>query len=92
MSLIKHLRYYCSCSHSLLFFTGIIASKRCTNVEIYNNEVYDGQQAGIFLHRSTDNAKVYSKSSQKSTQTSTYAKAISHVFCFHSFSSFAGAG
>lgn len=42
---------------------GIIASKRCNNVEIYSNEVYDGGEfaAGIFLHRSSDNAKVYSK-------------------------------
>ncbi|CAN0424315.1 unnamed protein product, partial [Hapterophycus canaliculatus] len=38
---------------------GIIASKRCNNVEIYRNEVYNGDQAGIFLHRSTDDAKVY---------------------------------
>lgn len=41
--------------------SGIIASKRCNNVEIYDNEVYNGgaQAAGIFLHRSTDSAKVY---------------------------------
>lgn len=40
---------------------GIIASKRCNNVEIYDNEVYEGgaQAAGIFLHRSSDSAKVY---------------------------------
>ncbi|CAM9753764.1 unnamed protein product, partial [Hapterophycus canaliculatus] len=37
---------------------GIIASKRCNNVEIYRNEVYNGGQAGIFLHRSSDDAKV----------------------------------
>lgn len=42
---------------------GIIASKRCNNVEIYDNEVYDGgdEAVGIFLHRSTDDAVVYSK-------------------------------
>ena len=42
---------------------GIIASKRCNNVEIYDNEVYDGGEdaAGIFLHRSSDYALVYSK-------------------------------
>ncbi|CAN0056924.1 unnamed protein product [Pylaiella littoralis] len=40
---------------------GIIASKRCNNVTISNNEVRDGgaQAAGIFLHRSTDNAQVF---------------------------------
>lgn len=40
---------------------GIIASKRCNNVKIYRNEVYDGGEsaAGIFLHRSSDNAEVY---------------------------------
>eukprot|EP00752_Nemacystus_decipiens_P009556 g8536.t1 len=39
---------------------GIIASKRCNNVEIYENEVSDGgaQAAGIFLHRSSNNAIV----------------------------------
>lgn len=42
---------------------GIIASKRCNNVEIYDNEVYDGgdEAVGIFLHRSTDDAVVYSE-------------------------------
>ena len=42
---------------------GIIASKRCNNVEIYDNEVYDGgeEAVGIFLHRSSDYALVYSK-------------------------------
>lgn len=39
--------------------TGIIASKRCNDVKIYNNTVYDGGQVGIFLHRSSDNAEVY---------------------------------
>ncbi|CAN0225100.1 unnamed protein product, partial [Laminaria digitata] len=40
---------------------GIIASKRCDNVAIYDNVVYDGGEgaAGIFLHRSSNNAKVY---------------------------------
>eukprot|EP00752_Nemacystus_decipiens_P017643 g15814.t1 len=40
---------------------GIIASKRCNNVQIYNNTVYDGGPlaAGIFLHRSSDYAQVY---------------------------------
>ncbi|CBJ28911.1 Mannuronan C-5-epimerase [Ectocarpus siliculosus] len=40
---------------------GIIASKRCNNVQIYNNEVSDGgpEAVGIFLHRSSDNAEVY---------------------------------
>ncbi|CAM9847007.1 unnamed protein product, partial [Ascophyllum nodosum] len=40
---------------------GIIASKRCNNVKIYDNVVYDGgeEAAGIFLHRSSDSAKVY---------------------------------
>ena len=43
---------------------GIIASKRCNNVDIYDNEVYNGgaEAAGIFLHRSSDSAKVYSES------------------------------
>lgn len=40
---------------------GIIASKRCNHVNIYNNEVHDGGAlaAGIFLHRSSNRAKVY---------------------------------
>lgn len=42
---------------------GIIASKRCNHVEIYHNEVHDGGAlaVGIFLHRSSDSAKVYGK-------------------------------
>ncbi len=39
--------------------SGIIASKRCNNVKIYNNTVYNGDSVGIFLHRSSDNAEVY---------------------------------
>lgn len=44
-----------------LCVAGIIASKRCNNVEISNNEVYNGGEnaAGIFLHRSSDNAQVF---------------------------------
>eukprot|EP00752_Nemacystus_decipiens_P009061 g8090.t1 len=40
---------------------GIIASKRCNNVQIYDNVVYDGgpEAVGIFLHRSSDFAEVY---------------------------------
>ncbi|CAM9685419.1 unnamed protein product [Ectocarpus fasciculatus] len=40
---------------------GIIASKRCNNVQIYNNEVYDGgaDAVGIFLHRSGDDSQIY---------------------------------
>ena len=40
---------------------GIIASKRCNNVQIYNNVVRDGgpAAAGIFLHRSSDFAEVH---------------------------------
>lgn len=43
---------------------GIIASKRCDNLKIYGNEVYDGGEnaAGIFLHRSSDDSEVYSES------------------------------
>lgn len=37
---------------------GIIASKRCNGVSIQNNTVYGGGQAGLFLHRSTDDAIV----------------------------------
>ncbi|CAM9942410.1 unnamed protein product [Ascophyllum nodosum] len=39
---------------------GIIASKRCNDVSIQGNEVYGGGEtsAGIFLHRSSDNATV----------------------------------
>ena len=46
---------------------GIIASKRCNNVKIYGNEVYDGgeEAAGIFLHRSSDSSEVYGESRQK---------------------------
>lgn len=42
-----------------VFATGIIASKRCNNVKIYGNKVYNGDEAGIFLHRSSDDAEVY---------------------------------
>ncbi len=47
--------------HSLAFLLGIIASKRCNNVKIYNNVIRDGgpEAAGIFLHRSSDYAEVY---------------------------------
>ncbi|CAM9368754.1 unnamed protein product, partial [Hapterophycus canaliculatus] len=40
---------------------GIIASKRCNNLKIYNNEVRDGgpEGVGIFLHRSADDCEVY---------------------------------
>eukprot|EP00752_Nemacystus_decipiens_P017747 g15914.t1 len=40
---------------------GIIASKRCNDVSIHDNEVYDGgpDAVGIFLHRSSDDALVY---------------------------------
>ena len=43
---------------------GIIASKRCNNVKIYENVVYNGsaQAVGIFLHRSSDSCEVYSES------------------------------
>ena len=42
---------------------GIIASKRCDNLKIYDNEVYNGGEnaVGIFLHRSSDDAEVYSE-------------------------------
>lgn len=43
--------------------TGIIASKRCDNLKIYDNIVRDGNEkgegVGIYLHRSSDNAEVY---------------------------------
>lgn len=41
--------------------SGIIAFKRCNNLEIYGNEVYDdGDQAvGIFLQSSSDDAVLY---------------------------------
>eukprot|EP00903_Cladosiphon_okamuranus_P006680 g6520.t1 len=43
------------------FNHGIIASKRCNHVKIYDNTVYDGgpDAVGIFLHRSSDEAQVY---------------------------------
>lgn len=37
---------------------GIIASKRCNDVSIQNNVVYDNLNAGIMLHRSSDSAIV----------------------------------
>lgn len=40
---------------------GIIASKRCNNVIIKNNHVYSGDNAGLFLHRSSDDAIVSGK-------------------------------
>ncbi|CAN0103811.1 unnamed protein product, partial [Hapterophycus canaliculatus] len=41
--------------------TGIIASKRCNNVKIFDNEVFDGgpEAVGIFLHRSSNDCEVY---------------------------------
>ena len=47
----------------MCFLPGIIASKRCNNVKIYDNTVYDGgeEAVGIFLHRSSDSAEVYGK-------------------------------
>ncbi|CAN0448441.1 unnamed protein product, partial [Ectocarpus fasciculatus] len=41
-------------------YHGIIASKRCNGVSIQGNEVYGGAEtsAGIFLHRSSDDAIV----------------------------------
>ena len=41
-------------------YHGIIASKRCNGVSIQGNEVYGGAEtsAGIFLHRSSDDAVV----------------------------------
>ena len=41
--------------------TGIIASKRCNNLNIFGNTVRDGGEdaAGIFLHRSGDNCHVH---------------------------------
>ncbi|CAM9161226.1 unnamed protein product [Ectocarpus sp. 13 AM-2016] len=40
---------------------GIIASKRCNNVKIHHNTVYDGGEGavGIFLHRSSDDCEVW---------------------------------
>lgn len=37
---------------------GIIASKRCNDVSIQNNVVYDNGNAGIMLHRSSNTAIV----------------------------------
>lgn len=34
---------------------GIIASKRCNDVSIQNNVVFDNKEHGIMLHRSSDN-------------------------------------
>ncbi|CAM9132608.1 unnamed protein product, partial [Ectocarpus fasciculatus] len=55
---------YLTISHNEVFNNvnhGIIASKRCNNVQIYNNKVYDGgaEAVGIFLHRSSDYAIVH---------------------------------
>ena len=57
----------CVCVCVCFFFScapGIIASKRCNNVKIHDNEVWGGGEsaAGIFLHRSSDDAEVYSES------------------------------
>lgn len=45
------------------FLVGIIASKRCNNVKIHHNTVYDGGEGavGIFLHRSSDDCEVWGK-------------------------------
>lgn len=45
----------CSYDHVLAGNHGIIASKRCNDVSIQNNEVYDNKLHGIMLHRSSDN-------------------------------------
>lgn len=60
---LRHFRFTAPLVGSSLHAAGIIASKRCNNVKIFNNEVYDGGEdaAGIFLHRSSDDAKVYSE-------------------------------
>lgn len=41
---------------------GIIASKRCNNLKIYSNVVYDGGEVGIFLHRSGNDCEIYGES------------------------------
>ena len=43
--------------------TGIIASKRCNNVLIEDNYVYDGGEGahGIMLHRSCDDSIILSE-------------------------------
>ncbi|CAM9314838.1 unnamed protein product, partial [Sphacelaria rigidula] len=33
---------------------GIIASKRCNNVQVFNNEVYNNEKSGIYFHRGCD--------------------------------------
>lgn len=38
---------------------GIIASKRCNNVEIFNNDVWNSGKSGIYLHRNSDDSKVF---------------------------------
>eukprot|EP00752_Nemacystus_decipiens_P013622 g12080.t1 len=40
---------------------GIIASKRCDHLKIYENEVFDGgvDGSGIFLHRSSNDCEIY---------------------------------
>lgn len=60
----RHLKWSYSSPANLcaiVVSTGIIASKRCNDVVIRDNEVYDGgdEAVGIFLHRSSDNALVY---------------------------------
>lgn len=39
-------------------FAGIIASVECNGLSIQNNTVFNGKQAGIFLHRSSNDAIV----------------------------------
>lgn len=62
---------------------GIIASKRCTNIEIYDNLVHDGgaMAAGIFLHRSSDRAKVYGEIEEATILLcgSSYSKVPAHT-------------
>lgn len=51
-------------------------------MEIYDNEVYNGEQAGIFLHRSADDAKVYSEFSfgTRTTKERNYQGALAGFF------------
>ena len=57
---------------------GIIASKRCNNLKIYDNEVYNGgsQAVGIFLHRSSDSCEVYGEPGKNLSASDLQTKSV----------------
>lgn len=49
-------------------------------MEIYDNEVYDGGAAGIFLHRSSDSAKVYGEKNANAMVSTTTSRVLLDIY------------